>query len=284
MCFLYWRIWRETEKRYKDLTTLFLVSARVQVPPKSSSGGGFWRSLLAAPSAVVGAVVKGGGSARPDPTTVTEKTETDAEVTSTCETSEGTVPVSTSGSLCSSHWSTMGGTNGGATNSNTANSIYTILITLPPAPTPTGDQPPSSTSVSTPDSHSKFYVNDSDDMQPISIKQFSVGGGMAISDSGRKSGHVTDHDGEEKVTDSGNGNKRRSTTSNTPPRLTSSAVSQPKSEKKAAKTLSAILLAFVLTWTPYNVLVLLKTFTGTISGTVFEAANNYQELVIYVCR
>ncbi|RWS16962.1 muscarinic acetylcholine receptor-like protein, partial [Dinothrombium tinctorium] len=26
MCILYWRIWRETEKRYKDLTTLFLVS------------------------------------------------------------------------------------------------------------------------------------------------------------------------------------------------------------------------------------------------------------------
>ena len=269
MCFLYWRIWRETEKRYKDLTTLFLVSARVQ-PPKSSSGGGFWRSLLAAPSAVVGAVVKGGGAAggaRHE--TATEKTETDAEVTSTCETSEGTVPVSTSGSLCSSHWSTMGGgsNGGGATNSNTANSIYTILITLPPATTPTGDQPPSSTSVSTPDSHSKFYVNESDDMQPISIKQFSVGGGMGISDSGRRSGHTVDHS-EEKVTDHGNGSKRRSTTSTTPPRMTSSAVSQPKSEKKAAKTLSAILLAFVLTWTPYNVLVLLKTFTGTISGTV----------------
>lgn len=58
MCFLYWRIWRETEKRYKDLTTLFLVSARVPaVTSKMATGGqtdgssqegggGFWKSLL----------------------------------------------------------------------------------------------------------------------------------------------------------------------------------------------------------------------------------------------
>ncbi|XP_054163659.1 muscarinic acetylcholine receptor DM1-like [Oppia nitens] len=38
---------------------------------------------------------------------------------------------------------------------------------------------------------------------------------------------------------------------------------QPKSERKAAKTLSAILAAFVVTWTPYNVLVLIKTFSPT---------------------
>ncbi|XP_038620691.1 muscarinic acetylcholine receptor M1 [Tachyglossus aculeatus] len=31
-------------------------------------------------------------------------------------------------------------------------------------------------------------------------------------------------------------------------------------EKKAAKTLSAILLAFILTWTPYNIMVLVSTF------------------------
>ncbi|XP_075676168.1 uncharacterized protein LOC113789075 [Dermatophagoides pteronyssinus] len=43
------------------------------------------------------------------------------------------------------------------------------------------------------------------------------------------------------------------------------ATFQPKSERKAAKTLSAILLAFIVTWTPYNVLVLLKTFyTGLV--------------------
>lgn len=34
-----------------------------------------------------------------------------------------------------------------------------------------------------------------------------------------------------------------------------------KQEKKAAKTLSAILLAFIVTWTPYNVLVLIKTLS-----------------------
>lgn len=35
-----------------------------------------------------------------------------------------------------------------------------------------------------------------------------------------------------------------------------------KQEKKAAKTLSAILLAFIVTWTPYNVLVLIKTVSS----------------------
>ncbi|KAL3049064.1 hypothetical protein OYC64_008527 [Pagothenia borchgrevinki] len=31
-------------------------------------------------------------------------------------------------------------------------------------------------------------------------------------------------------------------------------------ERKAAQTLSAILLAFILTWTPYNIMVLISTF------------------------
>ncbi|XP_051909615.1 muscarinic acetylcholine receptor M5b [Hippocampus zosterae] len=34
-------------------------------------------------------------------------------------------------------------------------------------------------------------------------------------------------------------------------------------EKKAAQTLSAILLAFILTWTPYNIMVLISTFCTT---------------------
>ncbi|XP_066574874.1 muscarinic acetylcholine receptor M1 [Amia ocellicauda] len=34
-------------------------------------------------------------------------------------------------------------------------------------------------------------------------------------------------------------------------------------EKKAAKTLSAILLAFIITWTPYNIMVLVSTFCTT---------------------
>lgn len=36
---------------------------------------------------------------------------------------------------------------------------------------------------------------------------------------------------------------------------------EKKADKKAAKTLSAILLTFIITWTPYNILVLLKPFT-----------------------
>jgi muscarinic acetylcholine receptor M3 len=37
--------------------------------------------------------------------------------------------------------------------------------------------------------------------------------------------------------------------------------SEKKQERKAAKTLSAILLAFIITWTPYNVLIIVKAFT-----------------------
>lgn len=39
-----------------------------------------------------------------------------------------------------------------------------------------------------------------------------------------------------------------------PPPTRIRAPIQPKSERKAAKTLSAILLAFIVTWTPYNIL------------------------------
>ncbi|CAH2269030.1 jg16054 [Pararge aegeria aegeria] len=39
---------------------------------------------------------------------------------------------------------------------------------------------------------------------------------------------------------------------------------EKKQETKAAKTLSAILLSFIITWTPYNILVLLKPFTARI--------------------
>jgi muscarinic acetylcholine receptor M3 len=43
------------------------------------------------------------------------------------------------------------------------------------------------------------------------------------------------------------------------------SVVKEKKEKKAAQTLSAILLAFIITWTPYNIMVLVNTFcTGCI--------------------
>lgn len=38
---------------------------------------------------------------------------------------------------------------------------------------------------------------------------------------------------------------------------------EKKADRKAAKTLSAILLTFIITWTPYNILVLLKPVTST---------------------
>lgn len=38
---------------------------------------------------------------------------------------------------------------------------------------------------------------------------------------------------------------------------------QPKSERKAAKTLSAILFAFIITWTPYNIVALVRSVLST---------------------
>lgn len=39
-------------------------------------------------------------------------------------------------------------------------------------------------------------------------------------------------------------------------------IQEKKADRKAAKTLSAILLAFIITWTPYNILVLIKSITA----------------------
>lgn len=41
-------------------------------------------------------------------------------------------------------------------------------------------------------------------------------------------------------------------------------------EKKAAQTLSAILFAFIITWTPYNIMVLVNTFCDCVPKTVWN--------------
>ncbi|XP_055355556.1 muscarinic acetylcholine receptor M1-like [Paramacrobiotus metropolitanus] len=48
-----------------------------------------------------------------------------------------------------------------------------------------------------------------------------------------------------------------------------------KQDKKAAKTLSAILFAFIITWTPYNVLVLIRTFFPKAIPDVFFDTSYY---------
>ncbi|KAF6211999.1 hypothetical protein GE061_012517 [Apolygus lucorum] len=47
-----------------------------------------------------------------------------------------------------------------------------------------------------------------------------------------------------------------------PPPKKKKKTQEKKADKKAAKTLSAILLTFIITWTPYNILVLLKPLTA----------------------
>lgn len=143
MCILYWRIWRETERRYRDLTTLVLVSHALspRAPARDQ------RSCLAAccPSKLV--------------------TGSRGESSVTPPTSE---------------------------------SIYTIVIQLE-------------------------------------------------ENCGQTAATVTMLAAEEAPP--------------SPPPARLRAPLQPKSERKAAKTLSAILLAFIVTWTPYNVLVILKTLS-----------------------
>jgi muscarinic acetylcholine receptor M3 len=53
------------------------------------------------------------------------------------------------------------------------------------------------------------------------------------------------------------------------------ASSEKKQDRKAAKTLSAILLAFVVTWTPYSVLVVLNAILGK------ESADEYIPEVLW---
>lgn len=51
-------------------------------------------------------------------------------------------------------------------------------------------------------------------------------------------------------------------------------------DKKAAKTLSAILAAFVITWTPYNILVLLKPLT---KACVVQIPQELWSFFYYLC-
>ncbi|CAM1309774.1 CHRM5 (predicted) [Pycnogonum litorale] len=56
-----------------------------------------------------------------------------------------------------------------------------------------------------------------------------------------------------------------------------------KQDRKAAKTLSAILLAFIITWTPYNVLVLLMVFLGcTDASCISQSLYRFSYYLCYI--
>lgn len=83
---------------------------------------------------------------------------------------------------------------------------------------------------------------------------------------------MIEHDGDQRRTTP----VRRLTSSGGVPPSVNIPALQPKSERKAAKTLSAILLAFVITWTPYNVLVLIKT----VAPSLMEESNPVRSLKV----
>ena len=92
MCFLYWRVWRETEKRYKDLTTLFLVSAvggRVRTAPGHVSSSRSTTDKTSTTTSLTGKVKKG-------PTNLSRASSREQDA-NPCEGDEDVTQQSTSG-------------------------------------------------------------------------------------------------------------------------------------------------------------------------------------------
>lgn len=378
MCILYWRIWRETEKRYKDLTTLFLVSAvggRVRTAPGHHGGvvtveedetfADRFKSFLTWPVSIFGSkksdstmeggietdtlaggpaqrggggggeAEKGGGGGggkartrRDDPTSTTEDEDDTSDAT--CGTSSNT------------------GT--GKKSTLASDSIYTILITLGDGPvksssgsknqtllTPTTT---ASSTTLTPVNEMGYSVDGQNNCtETHTIKQFfesaiSIAAHDEIGEDNQTSSSRSSHPTVTATHSSGGGSSkeaaispsssskaRRPTTvqkedqkvrkisgpetrvqrvespgsglrmhsgrsaSNSGPSSTKahmSSVSQPKSEKKAAKTLSAILLTFIITWTPYNVLVLIKTLSPSDSEVISDSLWYFSYYLCYI--
>lgn len=76
-------------------------------------------------------------------------------------------------------------------------------------------------------------------------------------------------------------NNLNSSNSSTKPSYSSHHPIQPKSERKAAKTLSTLLLVFIVTWLPYDILVLIKTLSGG-ESLVPEKVWNFSYYLCYI--
>lgn len=353
MCILYWRIWRETEKRYKDLTTLFLVSAvggRVRTAPGHHGGmvtvdedetfADRFKSFLTWPVSIF-------GSKKSESTN--EETETEEgrldettlrrnrrnhhrdDPTSTTEDEDDTTSDATCG--------TTSGTGTGKRSALASDSIYTILITLGDGPVKTTGgtksqsllTPPTTTASSTtltpvaemgysidgqnncPETHTirQFFESAisiaahdeiGEDNQTTSSpsrqqQQHHPSSSTSSSTIIKRPTSVQKSDDQkvtkvpetrvQRVESPGSGLRMHSgrSASNSGPSSTKahiSSVSQPKSEKKAAKTLSAILLTFIITWTPYNVLVLIKTLSPSDSEVISDSLWYFSYYLCYI--
>ncbi|XP_074595928.1 muscarinic acetylcholine receptor M2-like isoform X2 [Brevipalpus obovatus] len=320
MGILYWRIWRETKKRYRDLTTLFLVST------------------VGAPKTVANRhKVNGSKNCKSNETSFTGKRRKSAIRWLCCWSKSGVQP--------RAHETTIGDMSPIATSTATiepgdslkpSDSIYTIVIRL------YGDDERNHTikmiehgnkeginKETNKDGHNlncgtgarESICNHQDHAQGVgkgSTAMVGSGSGViTVSDQGssssagtvlKSSGIVSssntinvnsnnnniinntnnnknsannstnNNNNNNKNTNNGNttnsnggnssgggggggggGNARRIVSSNS---SSSNHPQQPKSERKAAKTLSAILLAFAITWTPYSILVVIRVLSG----------------------
>lgn len=347
MCILYWRIWRETEKRYKDLTTLFLVSAvggRVRTAPGHHGGmvtvdedetfADRFKSFLTWPVSIFGtkkseSTNEEAEGERLEETTPRIRRNHRDDPTSTTEDEDDTTSDATCG--------TSSGTGTGKRSALASDSIYTILITLGDGPVkPSGGSKsqslltPTTTASSTtltPVAEMGYSIDGQNNCtETHTIRQFfesaisiaahdEIGeDNQTTSPSSRQHPHpssststsstiikrpttVQKADDQkfrkvsetrvQRVESPGSGLRMHSgrSASNSGPSSTKahiSSVSQPKSEKKAAKTLSAILLTFIITWTPYNVLVLIKTLSPSDSEVISDSLWYFSYYLCYI--
>ena len=352
MCFLYWRIWRETEKRYKDLTTLFLVSAvgsskvkSAKMKNGSGAAGGSSKkakSIMISASGSSAAAGKDKGKSGRKLLSVTSRASSregdqqhkqeianpaDQEdeasnCRSSCQRSSSahhslihllcypliyvydrfispsidvddeededdqlSVRKAATGKDGTDMTSTTEEDENALTDTDcdsskagtlASDSIYTILITLGIPGSKSAAAGGGGYHINTPTTTSSAALTpieeSFDEKSHHSIKQFFES--AVIKECRSRSGSGGSSSGA-RTRLSSTGTTTTTTTAaaaasaSTLTRVQStmhrpvvqSAISQPKAEKKAAKTLSAILLTFIITWTPYNVLVLIKTLS-----------------------
>ncbi|XP_071962526.1 muscarinic acetylcholine receptor M1-like [Antedon mediterranea] len=261
MCYIYYRIWRETEKRSKELRHLQAGESTEHAPSKRLLSDGddeeenvqkSWKKKLLCYSEVgVDDELEDSsdGTSPPLPSTSTSTTNTSSTK------SRNTINLSPKSSPSQNQRNGNFLTCDNLDN-NFAASLYTILIKLP-------------------DEHSK---NENENVPKITMVEYTRTPPPTIlqhKDSGAKVSTSADHhltsSRPSSICVPSNSRAGHSNLSMSAITAVKTAATKAKAtnavkkkrtvlirEKKAARTLIAILLAFIITWTPYSVLVLVN--------------------------
>ncbi|KAL0880406.1 hypothetical protein ABMA27_002838 [Loxostege sticticalis] len=238
MCILYYRIWKETKKRQKDLPNL--QGGKKHDSSKRSNSRCTSLNVIRDPYATRGG---SGGSTGPDGGTSPLRRTYDPPP-------GGLHAARDSRSLPPN--TRINSTTSPAPKSASADSVYTIVIRLPDADSDratikmiTEESPPSNARTHyRPPTRGDSELN----LHPA--------GHPALT---RRTSHIQDVRIPLNAKIIPKQLAGKGITSKQPKKK---KTQEKKQETKAAKTLSAILLSFILTWTPYNILVLLKPLTA----------------------